>query len=73
MTEGEHRVGITFNPSNSGMVNDIKTRAAQLIDILEPITRDRSNPGAREAAIAMTAFEEAAMWAVKAVTKSPKV
>jgi hypothetical protein len=72
MTEGEYRVGITFNPSGSGAVHDIKTRAAELIDMLAPIAADRDHPGSRCAALAMAEIESAAMWGVKAVTKQPR-
>lgn len=72
MTEGEHRVGITFNPSNSGEVAEIKTAIAKLIDQLNAIASNRDHPGSRCAAVAMTELESAAMWAVKAVTKQPK-
>ncbi len=72
MTEGEYRVGITFNPSGSGAVHDIKTKAAALIDLLAPIAADRGHPGARCASIAMTELESAAMWGVKAVTKQAR-
>jgi len=71
-TEGEYRVGISFNPSASPAVDSIKAKAAALIDELEPIAANRDHPGARCAAIAMTEIESAAMWAVKAVTKKPK-
>jgi hypothetical protein len=69
MTEGEYRVGIKFNPSASGAVHDIKTRAAELIDLLAPLAADREHPGSRCAAIATDHIEIAAMWGVKAVTK----
>lgn len=69
MTEGEYRVGIKFNPSGAGDVHEIKTRAAELIDMLAPLAADRDHPGSRCAAIAMTEIESGAMWAVKAVTK----
>ncbi|RUW39147.1 hypothetical protein EN739_24410 [Mesorhizobium sp. M2A.F.Ca.ET.017.03.2.1] len=72
LTEGEYRVGINFNPSNNAQVDAIKTRAAELIDVLAPIAADREHPGARCAAVAMTEIESAAMWAVKAVTKQPR-
>lgn len=72
MTEGEYRVGISFNPSANPQVDDIKRRAADLIDLLAPLSADREHPGARCASIAMTEIESAAMWAVKAVTKSAK-
>lgn len=69
MTEGEYRVGITFNPGGNPAVTSIKEKAAALIDELAPIAADRDHPGARCASIAMTEIESAAMWGVKAVTK----
>lgn len=69
LTEGEYRVGKSFNPSGNGSVDLIKAKAAELIDILAPVAANREHPGARCAAIAMTEIESAAMWAVKAITK----
>lgn len=69
MTTGTHRVGTDFNPSKSEQVDFIKTKTAELIDYLAELSSGRTLPGAREASIAMTSYEEAAMWAVKAVTK----
>jgi hypothetical protein len=60
---------VSFNPSGNSAVDALKERVAALIDDLAPLAADRDRPGAREAAIAMTQFEEAAMWAVKALTK----
>ncbi|TIV36364.1 MAG: hypothetical protein E5V91_22830 [Mesorhizobium sp.] len=71
-TEGEYRVGISFNPSSNPHVDAIKRQAADWIDVLAPIAADRDHPGARCASIAMTEIESAAMWAVKAVTKQPR-
>lgn len=68
-SEGEYRVGLDFNPSNNRTVQTIKEKTAELIDLLADLSAGRSQPGAREASLAMTAYEEAAMWAVKAVTK----
>ena len=68
-TEGEYRVGVSFNPSGNPQVDVIKRRTADLIDILADLSAGRTQPGAREASLAMTAYEDAAMWAVKAVTK----
>ena len=72
-TKGEYRVGITFNPSNSGLVDDIKGAAAALIDLIETIPSDRDSERGNEAgrlkALAQTAVEDAAMWAGKAATK----
>jgi hypothetical protein len=71
-SEGEYRVGKSFNPSDNADVDKIKSMAAAMIDFLEPISIDRTHPGARCASIAMTEIESAAMWAVKAVTKQPR-
>jgi len=71
-TLGEKRVRIDFNPSNAGNVNALKARAAEAINILESFKTDERNNHDAEAlrliALAQTAFEEAAMWGVKAVT-----
>jgi hypothetical protein len=67
MTEGEYRVGVTFNPSNNVKVDYVKIHSADLIDF---IIKEGVDP--RTAALAATAFEDAAMWAVKAITKQPK-
>lgn len=75
MTKGEYRVGYKFNPSNSSMVEEIKLRAAELIDLIEGIPQhpflDVDAEVMRLKALAQTAIEEAAMWAVKAATKGP--
>jgi len=73
MTLGEYRVGIEFNPSGNEMVNTIKQRAADLIDCINDV-HSEGDPTevARLKALAMTNVEDAAMWAVKAVTKRPK-
>jgi hypothetical protein len=70
-TEGEYRVGIGFNPSADPLVGEIKRKAADLIDLIAPLTDPtRGHPAsARCAAIALTEIESAAMWAVKAATK----
>lgn len=72
MTEGEYRVGVSFNPSNKPEVDSIKQRTAVIIDSLAELAASRNLPGAREAAIAMTYYEDAAMWGVKALTKSAR-
>lgn len=90
MTKGEYRVGIDFNPSNDDTVGKIKRAAADLIDILDDIPMPTVDPEAdadvlietiehlcevdRLRVIAQRHIEEAAMWAVKAVTKpAPKI
>lgn len=67
-TKGEYRVGITFNPSNDDMVGKIKRAAADLIDLIDTIP-PTSGEVDRLIALAQTHIEDAAMWAVKAVTK----
>jgi len=79
MSTGKYRVGIGFNPSGDTSVDRIKRAAADLIDIIEAEVQmqaaSSTAESAREAermrcrALAMTAAEEAAMWAVKAATK----
>jgi hypothetical protein len=61
---GEHRVRTTFNPSNDSLVDQIKQKSAELINICDGL----KSKDARLASLAQTAYEEAAMWAVKAAT-----
>lgn len=63
-TLGEQRVRVDFNPSQEGVVYDIKRHTAALIDLCEKLKAH--DP--RLASLAQTAYEEAAMWAVKAAT-----
>jgi hypothetical protein len=67
-TLGEYRVGINFNPSNDDAVGQIKRRAADLIDYINQLPTDVPEAG-RLKALALTAIEDGAMWAVKAATK----
>jgi hypothetical protein len=64
MTIGEKRVRTDFNPSANSLVDMIKQDTAKLIDRCEEL-KDRDP---RLAALAQTAYEEAAMWAVKLAT-----
>jgi len=61
---GEQRVRTTFNPSADSRVDQIKQKSAELINICEGL----KSKDARLASLAQTAYEEAAMWAVKAAT-----
>lgn len=75
-TKGQYRVGSKFNPSGYTLVNDIKTRAAALIDLIESIPSDGAGGApegevARLKALAQTDIETAAMHGVKAATKRP--
>jgi hypothetical protein len=61
---GEQRVRTEFNPSADTLVDQIKQKSAHLINLCE----DLKLKDARLASLAQTAYEEAAMWAVKAAT-----
>jgi hypothetical protein len=65
---GESRVRTTFNPSDSSIVQHIKERAAEFINYVDGKIDAPTPEQARLKALALTAIEEAAMWAVKAVT-----
>lgn len=69
MTLGEDRVRIKFNPSDNTLVGQIKQKSAELIDLCEAY-RSTCMDGevARLWSLAMTDYEDAAMWAVKAAT-----
>ena len=69
MSLGENRVRADFNPSKMTVVDQIKRKAAELIDLCEQI-KDVPPQSERNrcASLAQTAFEEGAMWAVKAAT-----
>lgn len=82
-TLGERRVRTSFNPSNNSSVDVVKQNTAELINILEAHRSDEvsktygetpevkqsvSGEKLRLIALAQTAYEEAAMWAVKALT-----
>ena len=69
-TKGEYRVGIDFNPSSNDLVARLKRHAADLIDLIEEV--DPAIAGTeclRLKALAQSAIEDGAMWAVKAATK----
>ncbi len=68
-TLGEARVRMKFNPSNNDLVSEIKYRSAELINLVNAIQGDGETR--RLVALAMTHYEDAAMWAVKAATALP--
>ena len=78
MSLGAQRVRESFNPSGHELVDKIKRYTADLIDLCAELRikpgegmsiSDRSeNEQRRLVALAQTAYEEAAMWAVKAAT-----
>lgn len=73
MSIGEDRVRTKFNPSANGIVDQIKQRTAELIDLVATVgpsqpAIEKEGEIRRLRALAQTAYEEAAMWAVKAAT-----
>jgi len=61
---GAHRVRESFNPGGHSLVDKVKRYSADLIDLCE----EHKALDPRLAVLAQTAYEEAAMWAVKLVT-----
>lgn len=71
-TLGENRVRLDFNPSQEGVVYDIKRHTAAIIDLCEKARANHigNQEAQRLISLAQTAYEEAAMWAVKAATSN---
>lgn len=83
-TLGEKRVRTTFNPSQDSVVDQIKQKSAELINLLQALKNDeasknydgetseqfkeRAGEKLRLISLSQTAYEEAAMWGVKAAT-----
>jgi hypothetical protein len=71
---GEARVRTSFNPSQTDVVAKIKQGSAELINMCESLREigtqaDKSYSELnRLVSLAQDAYEEAAMWAVKAAT-----
>jgi hypothetical protein len=80
---GEQRIRTNFNVSGDSLVDYFKVKSAELIDKLQSIRNDEvsktyekspsqlqitSGEKLRLIALAQTAYEEAAMWSVKAIT-----
>ena len=75
MSKGEYRVW-SFNHSADDKVAQIKSAAADLIDLIDGIYDSQEDFNhvveiVRLKQLAMDAIEEGAMWAVKAATKGP--
>ena len=77
-TLGEKRVRTDFNVSGDSLVDSIKQKTAELINLVNGISfseeKMKENKDGivgetiRLKSLAMTSYEEAAMWAVKAAT-----
>jgi hypothetical protein len=57
---------VKFNPSADSLVDQIKQKTAELIDLCDRVPH--SPEEARLWKLAQTHYEDAAMWAVKAAT-----
>ena len=68
LTFGEKAVGLTFNPGGHALVNEIKTKYAAVIDLLNEARQGQTGEIARMLSIAITKAQASQMWAVKAVT-----
>lgn len=68
-TFGEKAVGLSFNPSASDLVANIKKRFADDIDEMNSLRLRTDDPEVKRlASIAITEIQGAQMWAVKAAT-----
>lgn len=73
-TLGEKRVRVSFNTSSSTQVDEIKQKAAELINLINDLSAPRELDSAdtseffRLRALGLTSAEEAALWGVKAAT-----
>lgn len=72
-TLGERRVDVSFNPSGDATIGQLKRMAADLIDAINAIPVPPNGIDIRRCqAVAMTAIEDGAMWAVKAAARSSR-
>lgn len=67
VTLGEKRVRVEFNPSAESAVDILKNKTADLINLVNACPSEDGETK-RLMSLAMTSYEEACMWAVKAVT-----
>lgn len=69
LTFGEKAVGLTFNPSGSGLVNELKELYARIVDICDAQRVDTEDHELKRYwSVAITEAQTAQMWAVKAAT-----
>jgi hypothetical protein len=72
LTFGERAVGLTFNPSGDQTVLDLKTAAAEFIDICAAKRETATDAEIKRMySVAITEAQGAQMWAVKAATWKP--
>ena len=69
LTFGEKACGVSFNPSNDKIVDELKKEFAALVDACNTLREDAKSPEKkRMLSLAITDLQTAQMWAVKAVT-----
>jgi len=69
LTFGEKACGVAFNPGGDAMVHAVKTKYAELVDVLHALRMSNDNPEiARMLSIAITEAQTSQMWAVKGIT-----
>jgi hypothetical protein len=56
-----------FNPTNDERVAEIKAKTDELITLVNEYADSLNGHGKRRAALAVTNYEQAAMWAVKSL------
>jgi hypothetical protein len=70
-TFGQKACGVSFNPGGNPDVELIKSKFADIVDVLESFRESSENREVtRMLSIAITEAQTAQMWAVKAVTWS---
>lgn len=68
-TLGERRVRTDFNTLASDIVARLKLKTADLINECQQLLEETEDPEVKRlCSLAMTGYEEGAMWAVKAAT-----
>jgi hypothetical protein len=68
-TFGERAVGLSFNPSGSGVVDSLKRASAEFIDACNEYRIVATDPEVKRMySVAITEAQTAQMWAVKAAT-----
>jgi hypothetical protein len=66
MSKGKVRVKAEFNPAKNDLVDQIKNKSAELIDLCEQLRVNGGDEKQRVISIAQTEYETACMYAVKA-------
>jgi hypothetical protein len=69
MSFGERAVGLSFNPSGSGLVDALKRASAEFIDACNNERASTDDPEVKRMySVAITEAQSAQMWSVKAAT-----